>query len=595
MKKLLLFFATIFFCGFLNAQTPGCAGAANLNLGMGFPMIASPQDTSIDYGCVTVSSQHDVWFGYFTVCQSGTCDILSYTSGLDSIGIVVWGPFTTTAGICQNLVQGSIVACSTLWPTSSQVSVGNVLAGEIYMVAVVSDSAWANPSFQSSGTAVITGNCSPPPPPNPGPGCALGAVDLNVNPSFGPQGSLDEPTINYGCVNTAGQWIWYGYFTVCQGGSMNIHGAINTSAYDADITVWGPFPNATNLCSQLNSGNIFACAASTGTDVINMGNISIGEVYMVGIACNDSTASPFLIGNGTADISGTCVPPPPCAPVNGYEMLCVVTVDSATQEYQLIWNEVPGNPVTHFGIMKNDFMNVPQQIDTVQISSLSQYIDVSADPGVHHETYSIRVYDTCATSWYTGYYIRPVFCQSSLSTQATVNVSWSDYLDASGNGPVYYVIYRGSTPANMVSMDTVSYTTTSWTDVNPPAGMSYYKIGVALYSQCTPMRLQQSTQSQYWVQSFSNAAPVTVVGVGENSLQEVSLFPNPSDGNITVKNLNAVSVMSVYDLAGRVVLQQQLQANGSQQISLENLEPGIYSLTIENETGFFREEVVIRH
>jgi hypothetical protein len=430
------------------------------------------------------------------------------------------------------------------------------------------------------------------------PGCA-GASDLNQTNDFPYTASSGGiPGIDFGCaIGDSTQFVWFGYFTVCSSGTLDISAIASNSSQDLDIVVWGPFTSTNNICQQLTASNTVACSASAGEDTISMTMVTAGEVYMVSVVAdtNPIASWTYFQHSGTAVITGNCPPPPPpCSPVNGPEMLCLVTVDSATQEYQLIWNEVAGNPVTHFGILKWDYLGVPQEIDTVQISSLSTYIDVSANPAVHTERYSIITYDTCASFWGPNGYIEPVFCQSSLSTQGTVNVAWSHYLDSWGNGPVYYVIYRGATPANMVAIDTVANFVNYYTDINPLAGTSYYKIGVALYSACVPMRLQQSAQTNYFVQSFSNAAPITVVGIGENSLQEVSLFPNPSDGNITVKNVNAVSILKVYDLAGRIVLQQQLQANVTQQISLENLESGMYSLVIDNETGLFRQDLVIR-
>jgi hypothetical protein len=425
-----------------------------------------------------------------------------------------------------------------------------------------------------------------------------GAVDLNSTNAFMGAAQTPDPVVDYGCIDTTGQYVWYGYFTVCSPGQVTIQTSTGNSGNDVDLVVWGPFMTTGILCSQLTSPMVTACDTMGGNgESVTFSAPMQGFTYMVAAVAQQNTATPFYFTTGSTAVFNTpCSTWTNCFPNAGYEQLCYVTVDSATQEYKMIWNELPGNPATHFGILKADYMGVFQEIDTVHITSLSEYIDVSADPNVHTEQYAIMTYDTCGTFWQaTGTYIQPVFCQSSLSTQGTVNVAWSGYFDSNGNGPAYYVVYRGATPASMVSIDTVASFVNYYTDINPLVGTSYYKIGVALYSACVPMRLQQSAQSQYWVQSFSNAAPITVVGIGENSLQEVSLFPNPSDGNITVKNLNAVSVMSVYDLAGRVVVLQQLQANSSQQISLQNLEPGIYSLTIENETGFFREEVVIRH
>ncbi len=422
-----------------------------------------------------------------------------------------------------------------------------------------------------------------------------GAVDLNTTNAFMGAGQTADPVVDYGCIDTTGQYVWYGYFTVCTPGNVAIFSTTGSSANDVDLVVWGPFFSTGILCTQLTSSMVTACDTMTPNNAsISFSAPIQGLTYMVGaITQQNSTPPSYSTSGSTAVFNTPCPPVTNCFPNAGYEQLCMVTVDSATQEYKLVWNELAGNPVSYFGIMKADYMGVFQQIDTVNITSLSEYIDTSANPNVHTEQYTIMTYDTCGTFWYqSGPYIQPVFCQSAQSTQGTVNVTWSSYFDSFGNGPAYYVIYRGANPANMTSIDTVGSWVLNYNDLNPLSGISYYKIGVALYAPCVPMRLQQTTQSQYQVWSFSNAAPITVVGIEENSLQQVSLFPNPSDGQFTIKNVLNESTMRVFDVSGRTVAELQLQP-GTSHVSLADLETGMYSVMIENETGFYREEIVI--
>ncbi len=424
-----------------------------------------------------------------------------------------------------------------------------------------------------------------------------GAVDLNMTNAFMGVAQPEDPAVDYGCINAAGRHVWYGYFTVCSPGSVTINSNSGNSSDDVDIVVWGPFMTTGILCSQLTSTSVVACDTAGLAGNVTFSVPIQGFTYMVAVVADTSLYVPtYNTAGSTAVITGNCSTWTNCFPNAGYEQLCMVTVDSATQEYKLVWNELAGNPVSHFGIMKADYMGVFQEIDTVHLTSLSEYIDVSADPNVHTEQYSIITYDTCGTFWNaSGPFIQPVFCQSAQSTQGTVNVTWSPYFDGFMNGPAYYVIYRGSTPANMVSIDTVGSWVNNYNDLNPLSGISYYKIGVALYAPCVPMRLNENLASQYQVWSYSNAAPVTVVGMEENSLQEVSLFPNPSDGNLTIKNVMTTSVLRVYDVTGRIVSEQQMLPGASQNVSLVSLETGMYSVTIENETGFFRDQIVIRH
>jgi hypothetical protein len=189
------------------------------------------------------------------------------------------------------------------------------------------------------------------------------------------------------------------------------------------------------------------------------------------------------------------------------EDFCLATVDSSTQKYKLTWEKLFGNPVSHFEIYKYGLNQQFNLIDTVNYSSLSEYIDMSSNPNLMGTAYQLVTRDTCGGSWTSGGMIQPVFCQASVSTSNSVNVAWTAYLDWN-NAPVYYVIYRGATPTMMVPIDSVPDIFLNYTDVNPLSGTSYYKIGVALNGTCVPSHVLVAS-----VQSFSNSAAVSIVGI----------------------------------------------------------------------------------
>ena len=83
------------------------------------------------------------------------------------------------------------------------------------------------------------------------------------------------------------------------------------------------------------------------------------------------------------------------------------------------------------------------------------------------------------------------------------------------------------------------------------------------------------------------------IGLSENSLEGISVYPNPSSGVVNISNENnATNTITVHDLAGRVVLTKttstattiDLSANGS----------GVYTVTVVNESGSMVERVVIK-
>ncbi len=421
-------------------------------------------------------------------------------------------------------------------------------------------------------------------------GCS-GAVNLNILPQFTGGYSPMNATISYGCVNTATQYYWYGYFKVCTGGSLDIQGYSMNSGDDISMVAWGPFTSTTNICSNLTTPNIAGCAATTSPwEQIALGAVTTGDYYMVCIASDSMNATNTINFVGTAVVDISCWNPPGCFPSAGYESPCLVTVDSLTQEYKITWEQLPPNPVDYYGITRTDAFGNHIVIDTVHATSLSEYIDYSADPNVHLEEYGIITYDTCATFWTDNQVVRPVFCQSSLSTQNTVNVSWTSYVSTNNNSAAYYVIYRGPSFSNMTVLDTVGTFINNYTDINPLVGTSYYKIGVGLSAPCIPSRMNAVA-----VQSYSNAAPITVVGINENSFAHVSLFPNPTDGAVRVSGVNQSCLLSVIDVTGRVVFEQSIGASPSQQIELGFLESGMYSVTLQNESSYFRTMISIQH
>jgi hypothetical protein len=75
---------------------------------------------------------------------------------------------------------------------------------------------------------------------------------------------------------------------------------------------------------------------------------------------------------------------------------------------------------------------------------------------------------------------------------------------------------------------------------------------------------------------------------------EVKIFPNPSNGNIRIENLDkqsTISKMRVYDMVGVEVANIGLSSN--EDINLKYLPKSIYMLIIETSKGFFSEKLIL--
>ena len=82
-------------------------------------------------------------------------------------------------------------------------------------------------------------------------------------------------------------------------------------------------------------------------------------------------------------------------------------------------------------------------------------------------------------------------------------------------------------------------------------------------------------------------------GVGENSLEGVSIYPNPSQGIVNVTNgSNSVNTITVHDINGRVVLTKT--ASQATTLDLSTAGAGVYTVTVSNENGSVVERVIIK-
>ncbi len=98
-------------------------------------------------------------------------------------------------------------------------------------------------------------------------------------------------------------------------------------------------------------------------------------------------------------------------------------------------------------------------------------------------------------------------------------------------------------------------------------------------------------QDGNWVESFEFIAPgtdcCTLVGVDEQSIFDVAIYPNPATSEINILSIHIISTITVSDIMGCVAL--RIQPNSKQtQVNLESLPNGSYYITtttVDGSTG----------
>ena len=91
--------------------------------------------------------------------------------------------------------------------------------------------------------------------------------------------------------------------------------------------------------------------------------------------------------------------------------------------------------------------------------------------------------------------------------------------------------------------------------------------------------------------SPSNKAIYGNYTVGENTVLEVTLFPNPAKDRVTVKG-EGLQEVAVYDVAGRQVMRHVVGGN-EVLVDLSGLNQGVYFFRVSTEQGCLLQKVVL--
>jgi len=77
--------------------------------------------------------------------------------------------------------------------------------------------------------------------------------------------------------------------------------------------------------------------------------------------------------------------------------------------------------------------------------------------------------------------------------------------------------------------------------------------------------------------------PIRSVDMGKIEIAEIELFPNPTTEFINITNVKGKGM--IYNLAGQLEMEINLEEEGINSIDVRKLEQGVYHLYLQNENG----------
>ncbi len=289
----------------------------------------------------------------------------------------------------------------------------------------------------------------------------------------------------------------------------------------------------------------------------------------------------------------------PCLNNNFNEPICIATIDTATNKCELIWGRTNSPSQNGFGNYNiyRDSNSVFELTHTQLLNMLSEYVDMNSNPSGGPVSYKLSTTDTCGESAVSA--VHTTMCLTTSATTNAYNLSWTPYI---GFTPLIYRIFRGPALNAMVQIDSVPNTVLSFVDSFPPINSYYAVEAVNPFGVCVPTAKIKGHNSMATLSgSFSNGFNTAILGVQSlsNSLSNIKIYPNPGSGlfNLSYSLSNAGNIsISIIDELGQVVYtnaEHRSAGQTNEQINLENLSAGIYSLRLQTSSGIMVKKLVV--
>jgi hypothetical protein len=347
-------------------------------------------------------------------------------------------------------------------------------------------------------------------------GCPVSSSEVTVNFS-----SISAPIINSN-----------GSIQPCLGGSVTLTASSGYNSY-----LWSN--GATTQSTTISSSGSYSVM------VTNSNGCSI-------------TSAPFIVN---ASILPT-------------QSICVVGIDSLTNNIRVIWEKPNTNAIDSFYVYRETAVsNVFAKVGSRLYDSLSVWLDPIANPAVQAYRYKITALDTCGSETPLSSFHKTIHLTINQGVGNAWNLIWSNYEGISFGS---YNIYRGTSPSNLSLLTTIQSNLNSYTDLSAPIGNVYYQIEIVNPNNCNP------TKSMNYSSSKSNIVNTNSSSVAENKETIIRVYPNPANDILIIESETSMnSRFQIIDAIGRTVYSGLLTSSKSI-LDINAFSRGSYTLIVEN-------------
>lgn len=268
--------------------------------------------------------------------------------------------------------------------------------------------------------------------------------------------------------------------------------------------------------------------------------------------------------------------------------ICMVTVDTLTNSNIVVWTPLVSADVVSYNIYKESSQSgLYYLVANQSADSISQYYDYPSNPAIKSWRYKVAAVDDCGNESELSDPHKTIHLTSNLGVGGVVNLIWDHY-----NGFNYdtYYIHRYHPSTGWETIDSVGSMNISYTDLTPPSDSNLvYIIEIIPPTTCTAFKVQDHNSSRS-NKSTVNAPEEDDLGVdGLNT--DLSIYPNPTSGNVQLMYSSVISQVKLYDMSGKLVYQASNAAN-TMTIDCTELSRGVYTVQLITENGILQSKLV---
>jgi PKD repeat protein len=358
--------------------------------------------------------------------------------------------------------------------------------------------------------------------------------------------------------------------------------------YQDSITGTGCGANVSKIYTHAAGGSApYTYSWSNGLTTPNLTNGGVGNYVLTVKGSNGcETIQDFVVSHDLP--SGNAI--------------CMVTVDSATNTNQVVWEKQTSTAIARYMIYKESSKNgLYYLVDSVPYHSLSQWTDPISDPRVRSWKYKISVMDNCGDESTVCGEHKTIHLNANLGLGGVYNLIWDEYI---GFAYSTFLIYRYTPTGGWQQIASVPSNVLSYTDATPPPNTYSYRVDAVPTFICNPTARVNPTGQAAINTTHSNikTVDVTVTGMPVVILSEqFNMYPNPSNGSIQVNypQSNSGYRLVVFNAVGQMVFGKDISkedANGSVNslsLDLSSLPKGVYIVTLDNHTSLVHKKLIL--